>query len=209
MITWALETSTTTGAFAWLDEDRPVREIQFGRDGLFPALQQIQPPRADLIVVGVGPGSFTGIRAGIAAAKGLALTHDTPLRAVSSFDALAVTVAPQMPRECAQMCLFSDARRDEIYFAVYDRQGRPVRDVTIGTWEMVADEIHAPLWFASPEIEKYRAEIRQCFGGFATLAAQPVFPCAAALGWLGRQPSTPPRALEPIYLRVAEYQKTG
>lgn len=209
MITWALDASTSRGAFAWLEDDRPVQELEFARDGLFPALARARLPQPDRIVVGVGPGSFTGIRAAIAAAKGLALPRATPLQAVCSFDALALTVAPRMPRECGQMCVFADARRDEIYFALYDRQGRVLREVRLGTWESVADEVHCPLWFVGPEVDRYREEIRQCFGGFATVAEQPAYPSAAALGWLARQPGLPARALEPIYLRVATYKKSG
>jgi len=160
----------------------------------------------DQIAVGVGPGSFTGIRAGIAAAKGLALPRlGVGVKAVSSFDALAMTVAPQMPRDCAAMCVLADARRDEVYVAMYDRAGKPTSDCRIATLESVADEIHATVWFVSPEIEKYRATLAELFGGFATPCAQPVFPSAAALGWIARTRESK-LPLEPIYLRTPQYK---
>src|SRR3989442_1199242 len=90
MLTLAIDTSTARGSVALLRDEQPVAEETFERDGLFAALQRLNPSHFDLIVVGTGPGSFTGIRAGIAAAKGLALPQGRPVKAVSSFDALAL-----------------------------------------------------------------------------------------------------------------------
>ena len=109
MITLAIDTSTPRGAVAVLHDDQPIAEAKFERDGLFDAIVKLNPGNFDLIVVGTGPGSFTGIRAGIAAAKGLALPRSVPLKAVSSFDAIALTAAPRIPRDCGQMCVFGDA----------------------------------------------------------------------------------------------------
>lgn len=206
MITLAIDTSTTRGAATVLHDDRPVAEEFFGRDGLFGALEKLQPGPLDSIVVGVGPGSFTGIRAGLAAAKGLALPRRLPVQAVSSFDALALTALPQLPRDCPQLCVLCDARRDEIYFALYDRAGQPTHPCRLGPLEAIADEIHNPIWFVSPEIEKYRESLRETFGGFATICEQPVFPRATALGWIGRARESK-LPLEPIYLRETDYKK--
>jgi len=206
MITLAIDTSTPRGVAAVLHDDRPVGEETFGRDGLFGALEKLKPGPPDLIIVGVGPGSFTGIRASLAAAKGLALPRNIPVKAVSSFDALALTVVPKMPRDCPQLCVLCDARREEVYFAFYDRDGQPTHDCRLGPLEAIADEVHNPIWFVSPEIEKYRAALRETFGGFATICEQPVFPSAAALGWIGRTRESK-LPLEPIYLRMPDYKK--
>jgi tRNA threonylcarbamoyl adenosine modification protein YeaZ len=114
MITLAIDTSTARGAVAVLRDDQPLAEEHFARDGLFAALAKLNPGKFDAIAVGVGPGSFTGIRAGIAAAKGLALPGGLPVKAVCSFDAIALTALPRMPRDCPQLCVLCDARRDEI-----------------------------------------------------------------------------------------------
>jgi tRNA threonylcarbamoyl adenosine modification protein YeaZ len=182
MITLAFDTSTAVGSLALLRDDEPQIERTFGRDGLFPTLAALKLDlrTVDLIAVGVGPGSFTGIRVGIAAAKGLALPGGIPIKAVSSFDALAVTVAPQMPAECAQMCVLSDARRGEIYYALYDRTGRLMQECRIGTMAGIPGDA----WRVWPEKEQCR--------------------WAAAVGRLAR---TSDLKLEPLYLRPTQYKK--
>ncbi|HUK81866.1 MAG TPA: tRNA (adenosine(37)-N6)-threonylcarbamoyltransferase complex dimerization subunit type 1 TsaB [Verrucomicrobiae bacterium] len=212
MITLAIDTSTVCGAVALLRDDKPLVEETFKRGNLFVALDRLKPDNPDLIVVGVGPGSFMGIRVGIAAAKGLALPRGLPISAVSSFDALALTAAPKAPPDCVQMCVFCDARRDELYTAFYDPQGQPTRECRIETFEEIAHAMHNPIWFVSPEIDRYRAPLGHQFGGFATPCAAPIYPSAAALGWLGvrRYIASGKRgdlSLEPIYLREAEYKK--
>ena len=221
MITLAIDSSTPRGSVALLDGDRLVAEENFGRGELFIALAKLAAsgmgvspvhviaktgetpvplPKLDLIVVGVGPGSFTGIRAGIAAAKGLALPRRVPIVPACSFDAIALTALPQMPRDCPQMCVLCDGRREEVYFAMYDRQGRRAGDCRLGALEAIA--AHNPIWFVSAEMEKYRNALCETFGGFATVCETPVFPNAAML-----RPSSLP--LEPIYLRETDYRRSN
>ena len=73
----------------------------------------------DAIAVAVGPGSFTGLRIGVAAAKGLAWAVDKPCVAVSTLEAMAVPLAHlTTPILCAM-----DARRRQIYNAVFQPEG--------------------------------------------------------------------------------------
>jgi tRNA threonylcarbamoyladenosine biosynthesis protein TsaB len=224
MITLALDTSTPRGAVALLRDDKPLAEETFDRSqpgrNLFDvarkllAANDLAAKDIGLLAVGLGPGSFTGIRAGIAAAKGLALPQKLPIKGASSFDALALTALPKMPHDCPQMCVLGDARRDEIYFALYDSQGRRVKDCQIATLEAVADEIHHPIWFVSSEIERYKSELAALFGGFASIGETPVFPSAAAVGWLAfhrfrDEGSRGDENVEPIYLRVPQYRTIG
>jgi tRNA threonylcarbamoyladenosine biosynthesis protein TsaB len=226
MITLAIDTSTPRGAVALLRDDKPLGEETFDRsrtgggENLFDAAagllskNELRAADIGLLAVGLGPGSFTGIRAGIAAAKGLAMPRKLPIKGVSSYDALALTALPKMPRDCPQMCVLGDARREEIYFALYDRAGRRVTDCRIATLEAIADEIHQPIWFVSSEIERYKSELGSLFGGFASIAETAVFPDAAAVGWLAfhRFHADSKRGddnIEPIYLRAAQYRKIG
>jgi tRNA threonylcarbamoyladenosine biosynthesis protein TsaB len=221
MITLAIDTSTARGAVALLRDDKPVAEQAFDRavpgQNLFDAAVKLLSASglnaADLglLAVGLGPGSFTGIRAGIAAVKGLALPRTLPIKGVSSFDALALTALPKMPRDCPQMCVLCDARREEIYCALYDREGRLVRDCRIGTLEAIADEIHNPMWFVSSEITQFKDKLAALFGGFASTCDEPLFPSAAAIGWLAVQRfhadgDRGDEVLDPIYLRVPQFK---
>jgi len=82
----------------------------------------------DLAAVAVsdGPGSYTGLRIGAAAAKGLCFALNIPLLAVGTLPALAHQVAARTPRaESWLYCPMLDARRQEVYTALYHADGRP------------------------------------------------------------------------------------
>ncbi len=117
-----------------------------------------------------------------------------------------------MPRDCPQMCVLCDARRDEIYSALYDAHGRRVRDCKISPLEAIADEIHNPIWFVSSEIERFASGLKDIFGGFASVCEESVYPSSAALGWLGhtqfiQASKRGDTMLEPLYLRETNYRK--
>jgi tRNA threonylcarbamoyl adenosine modification protein YeaZ len=84
------------------------------------ALQQSDKAYADLdaIAVSVGPGSFTGVRVGVSAARGLALALKIPAIGVTTLEALAAEVATEFPKRAALAAL--DAGRGEIHAALYD-----------------------------------------------------------------------------------------
>ncbi|MHB1009285.1 MAG: tRNA (adenosine(37)-N6)-threonylcarbamoyltransferase complex dimerization subunit type 1 TsaB [Propionibacteriaceae bacterium] len=79
---------------------------------------------ADLagVVVGIGPGPFTGLRVGIVTAQTLAYVLDVPVRGVCSLDIVALSVAATKPGR--GFTVVSDARRKELYWATYDAAGR-------------------------------------------------------------------------------------
>ena len=227
MITLAIDTSTPRGAVALLRDDKttsagkPLAEEFFDRtipgQNLFDTTAKILSANRlsakdiGLLAVGLGPGSFTGIRAGIAAAKGIAFPRKLPIKGASSFDALARTALSKMPRDCPQMCVLGDARRDEVYFAFYDREGRPVRECQIGTLKGIADESRNPIWFVSPEIERFKDDIAALFGKSAAICETSAYPSAAAVGRLALQrfcadEDRGDQNLEPIYLRVPQYK---
>ncbi len=77
----------------------------------------------DAVAVSKGPGSYTGLRIGVSAAKGLCYGLDKPLIGISTLQAMAVGIAAQsdLPNDCL-ICPMIDARRMEVYRAFYNTQ---------------------------------------------------------------------------------------
>jgi tRNA threonylcarbamoyladenosine biosynthesis protein TsaB len=77
----------------------------------------------DVIAVNHGPGSFTGVRAGVAAARGLALAAARPVVAMNTLEVLAAALGPQ-PSGTVVAAL--DARRDQVYLQTFDHRLGPL-----------------------------------------------------------------------------------
>lgn len=75
-----------------------------------------------LIAVGVGPGSFTGVRVAVATARGLALAGNIPVVGVNSFEVFSVLAVPQLQTE-EQLYVVLDARRRDLFYQMYDERG--------------------------------------------------------------------------------------
>jgi len=121
----AIDTSSSHGSAALGDAAGNLLRVetfsgQGGRERhsttLFPALEKLDLRRHPLtrIIVGLGPGSFSGIRVALAAAQGLALPGKTPIYGARSSDSLA----RQLPH-VTRLGVFADARRGEYYCTLY------------------------------------------------------------------------------------------
>ena len=73
----------------------------------------------DMLACGIGPGSFTGIRIGIATIKAFNDTKGTPAIGINSLEAQAYTVMMESGVEDCKILSMIDARNDNAYFAVY------------------------------------------------------------------------------------------
>ncbi|UCE04567.1 MAG: tRNA (adenosine(37)-N6)-threonylcarbamoyltransferase complex dimerization subunit type 1 TsaB [bacterium] len=86
----------------------------------------LKPHEIDGIAISIGPGSFTGLRIGLAAVKGLALATNLPVVSVASLDALVL----QAYFWRHQICPLVKARADEAYLALYHfRNGQMIRNI--------------------------------------------------------------------------------
>jgi tRNA threonylcarbamoyl adenosine modification protein YeaZ len=160
------------------------------------------PAELDLVVVGLGPGSFTGVRVGLATAKGLAVALGVPLVGIST---LAVLAAAAGDRDVVAVI---DARRGEVFAARY-RGGLEVGEPLVGAPAEVARALAAQLDGAQPLLVGAAARGTE-LAGLGELAP-PDFdaPSAAVLGQLGHQRwrSAGPSdlaGLTPRYLRGAD-----
>jgi len=131
----SVETSTKQFSLAVLKgkkiiKSRPVVLDKILSDSIVPSidriLKQAGVPLLELdgLVVGLGPGSFTSLRVGMATAKALAFAVNKPMVGIPSLDAIAAGVKAQ---DCDQVCVLCDARRGLVYSAVYQRQGQELK----------------------------------------------------------------------------------
>ena len=97
----------------------------------------IAPEKLDAVAVGMGPGSYTGLRIGVSFAKGLCYGLQIPLVAIGSLDALAQVAIEDNEAgildvkawDEALLCPMVDARRMEVYTRLYSATGEPLSDV--------------------------------------------------------------------------------
>jgi tRNA threonylcarbamoyladenosine biosynthesis protein TsaB len=163
-------------------------------------LAQAKIEREEIVTlaVGLGPGSYTGIRAAIALAQGWQLARDIKIIGVSSVEALALQA--QQQKIVDRVNLVINAQREEFYFASYE--------IT----ETTRTEI-APLKILSLADVQSRLQ-----GGGTTLGPEAAqfsgsvtFPSASAIALLAaaRNDFVPGEKLEPIYLRETNFVKAA
>jgi len=99
----------------------------------------------EAIAVGIGPGSFTGLRVGVATAQGLAFALGCPLYGVNSLDAMALS-APAGP---ARLAICVDARKQELYVGTY-RRGDGLVGADHGAARVAPPEATAPTRLMKP-----------------------------------------------------------
>ena len=132
----AIDTAAPRLALAVLrDTDRVdtlVEDMATGQaERLFPALDELLT-RANVtykaltrIAVTSGPGSFTGLRIGLSAARGLGLALNIPVLGIPSLFALSLTA------QCDPVAVLLDAKRGEAYFQTFSGPGIPIRDAAL------------------------------------------------------------------------------
>jgi tRNA threonylcarbamoyladenosine biosynthesis protein TsaB len=119
--------------------------------------------KADAVAVSAGPGSYTGLRIGVSMAKGVCYALGIPLIAVPTLDLLAdEVVRSKKPAPDTRICPLVDARRMEVYTALYDNLGEPLQPVSavvVDATTFAGELENHPVWFVGDGAEKCSAVI--------------------------------------------------
>lgn len=201
MLTLAIDTSTSEGRIALMRGEEVFWEERFGADrshsaALFPLIERaVRDGGDDLarVVVGVGPGSYAGIRVSIAAALGLAFTRGVELVGVVSLAALR-------PISCEPYLAFGDARRGTWYWCLVC-EGRCVDGP-----EVISDEEFRVRWDRAGDVPRISTRAEAGWSSEVVLA-----PSASVLGMIAERGGAVVQrgALEPLYLREPHITQPG
>ena len=118
----------------------------------------------DAVAVSSGPGSYTGLRIGVSMAKGICYGHGIKLLSVPTLKLMCVPILlREMIEDAALLCPMLDARRMEVYTAIFDRSLREIRPtqadiVDENTYKVLLDR--QPIYFFGNGAEKCKEVIR-------------------------------------------------
>jgi tRNA threonylcarbamoyladenosine biosynthesis protein TsaB len=166
------------------------------------------PADVDIYAVAAGPGSFTGLRVGIACIQGLALANARRVVAVSAFDALAHVVRRSAAGD--PIATWIDAQRGEVFASLYAQDavlGAPSVATPIGTIRAWKERLAGRRLVAVGDgAARYAGVLREAFGDRVQLA-DPIAPMLApavaelALAEAAAGRAVAPHAIVPIYVR--------
>ena len=178
----------------------------------------IQREQLQVIAVAAGPGSFTGIRIGVATARALAQGLSIPAVGVSTLEAMAEAV--HLPG--ALVCPLLDARRNQVYTALYQRSGGgaaglellvPPAAVELEPFVGRLRQHRRQIVFTGEGLETYGRYLEETMGEQAVILPPPLRICRAALvaycggRMLQDRPGLSYRELLPVYLRRPEAER--
>jgi len=162
----------------------------------------------DLVAVGLGPGSFTGLRVGIATAKGLTVSLGLAGQGVSTLDALGAGIAAA--GAAGERLAVLDGYRGEVFVALYDADGATLWEPVVMAPEELAErlaQVAEPPSVAGSGAIRFRHELEGAGGIRIPDDADPVHRVAArhicALAAAGKGSGS----LEPIYLRPPDAER--
>ena len=174
--------------------------------------------KIDIFAAATGPGSFTGVRAGIATAQGLALATGKACAGFSSLSAIAMNFSLASHPVCSML----DARKSEIYAGLFDCSAlipKPIISDTVlppeNFLELIRTTTDQPVIFAGDGAVRYRDLIislmgeKAIFAPFTHNAGRAASGAMLALEAVQKEELLAPHQLLPVYLRAseAEYAK--
>jgi tRNA threonylcarbamoyladenosine biosynthesis protein TsaB len=220
----SLDTSTSLASVAIAINGTVAAEASFNTDRtlsarLIPEIEHLLAHAGvsiadiDLFAASLGPGSFTGVRGGVATMQGLALAGSKPCIGFSSLTLLALN----LPLATHPVCTLLDARKDEVYAALFDCS-TPIPSPLIHECvlplpkflEQIAESTTSAVIFCGDGVERYRELIAGRLGDRAVMAP---FPCNSphasnalplALNAFQNGHVLEPAGLLPIYLRASD-----
>lgn len=170
---------------------------------------EIDWPEIAGVAVSLGPGSFTGLRIGMATAKGLAAAAGKPLFGVSTLDSLAAKCITSK-----LICTVLDARKKEVYAAFYrcndNGQSKRVTDMTVMAPEKLASAISEPVVLVGDGAMVYDDLFKKLLGDKACFAPSQLHePSAPSIGMLAGEMFESGEQLDlsdatPFYIRSSD-----
>ena len=174
-------------------------------DGLFKKAR-VKPEAIDCFAISAGPGSFTGLRIGVATVKGFSYTLKKPVVAIPTLDVIAVNAR----RSEGIICPVLDARKNKVYACLYRSDGKNIKRIS-----------KYLLLSAEDLLEKTRCYDKIIFLGDALhligktdnkkISWHPRASVVAelAIGYIEKKKFTSAEGLEPMYLYSRECDITG
>jgi len=167
----AIDTSTNNLSLAVTKKDKVVkfRNVKLTRPlsaSIMPSIKKIIDSagitlsRLDGFAVGLGPGSFTGLRVGLSTIKGLAFATKKPVVGISSLDVLAMNIKA----DHVQICTLCDAKRNLVYACLYEKKGSLLKrksDYVLESIDAVLKKIKGEVIFIGNGVELFRNDIQK------------------------------------------------
>lgn len=225
----SIDTSTSLAGVALASDEKVLAESTFMADRCLSArlvpeilrvleIAGITINDIDLFACAIGPGSFTGVRAGVATMQGFALATNKPCAGFSSLSLLAMN----FPLSSQPVCSLLDARKSEVYAALSDCSSSIptslISDCVMPAGhflDLLCEKTDLPVIFCGEGAVRYQDVIRSRLGDRASIAPFPQHAAHAANGALlalhqyHTSQTVGPASLLPIYIRAseAEYAK--
>lgn len=219
MLILALDTATDQGSLALVALDGLLLEHTLKSRGayltrLLPGVEALLEAggrrlnEVGAIAVSLGPGNFTGLRIGLATAKGLAWALGCPLVPVPTLEVLAA----QLPYQPHPVAALIDAKRQEVYLGLYrgtQAQPEPLADPVRLPVSLLPQRLKPPMVLTGPGLNAYGDFLKKALPPDLHWAAPELrHPRAATVARLARRRleqglTAPPHQLVPTYLRPA------